>query len=145
MRPQIQRPTKQALQWTGDNLQEVNDLLDDFAISTGVAGGVLRLLGIGGLELTVQLGETLLLDGSSLGIIRNSISKPGDAFVIWKGSNLEEFAQFLKNYKVRMAVAGNALLIHGGHKPLILSQGDRLYNREGQIVVSIKGKDHLDG
>lgn len=143
MRPQAHRPTKQALQWTGDNLGDVESLLDAHVAHASSAGGKLRIIGIGlALDVTLELGDTLIVDQDRLGIVRYSSGVTDKQFVVWSGDNLEEFTQFLQAFKVRMAVAGDALLIHGGTNPIILSRGDRLVKRDGQIVVSIRGKDH---
>lgn len=138
----IAKPTRQTLQWDGDNLHEVESALEDYVTSISAGGGVLKIIGMGGLELAIQLGDVLLVEEGRIGIIRDSGKRNDHGFVTWKGSNIEEFAIFLKNHKVRMAIAGDALLIHGGTKPIILSRGDRLINRNGQIVVSIAGKQH---
>jgi hypothetical protein len=142
MRALNSRPSKQTIQWNGDNLLEIESALDGYVTHASSGGGVLKIIGIGGLELAVQLGETLIIEDGRIGIIRNSSEPKAHGFVTWKGSNIEEFAAFLKGHKVRMAVAGDALLIHGGTKPIILSRGDRLIHRDGQIVVSIAGKQH---
>lgn len=140
------QPSKQTLQWNGDNLLEVENLLDSHVTKASASNGALRLIGMGGLDITLSTGDTLIVDGDRLGVIRESRkSEKGQSFVIWKGANIEEFASFLKYYKVRMAVAGDHLLVYGGTKPLILKRGDRLINREGQIIVSVAGKDHNNG
>ena len=139
------QPQKQTIQWAGDNLPEVESALGDYVTNTTVGGGILRIIGIGGLDLTIQLGDILIVEDGRIGIIRESSKPQAEEHVTWKGSNIEDFARFLSGYKVNMAVAGDALLIHGGSKPIILSRGDRLLTRNGQVVVSIKGKDHPDG
>lgn len=137
-----QRPGKQTLQWRGDNLREVDALLDKHVTHSSQKGGKLRLIGMGGLDITLQLGDTLIVDGDRLGIVRHNSGVSDKPFVIWDGKNLEAFAAFLQGYKVQMAIAGDSLLIHGGTNPIILNRGDRLLKRDGQIVVSIRGKDH---
>jgi hypothetical protein len=127
--------------WDGDNAAEVEQLLGQHLARADKAGDKLTLIGIG-LSVELALGDTVLLDGERLGIVRAGVGIPED-FITWNGSNLPAFEAFLKPYGVNLLVEGERLSIYGGFQHIAtLNRGDRVERKNGQMVVSRAGKDH---
>jgi hypothetical protein len=127
--------------WDGDNAKEVESLLGDHLARADKAGDKLKLIGIG-LNVELGLGDTVLLDGDRLGIVRAGAGIAED-FIVWAGNNLPAFDEFLKPYGVYLIVQGERLSIYGGPQHIAtLNRGDRIERKNGQIVVSRVGKDH---
>lgn len=139
----------QVVQWKGDNVAEIERFLGNHLARADREGDSLKVVGIG-VNMEVNLGDSLLLDGDSLGVRRaNDFTKrQKETWVTWQGNNLDKVASFLKNYKVRLEVQGTKLGLFGDDRPLpwfILKRGDRLVNRGGEIIVSVAGQDHREG
>jgi hypothetical protein len=132
------RPT---VQWTGENAAEIESLLTSHLVRADKHGDKLTLIGIG-LNVELNLGDTVLLDGDRLGIVRAGVGIPED-FVTWAGDNLPAVEAFLQPYGVSLLVEGERLSIYGGFQHIAtLNRGDRVERKSGQMVVSRVGKDH---
>jgi hypothetical protein len=133
------RPTAQ---WKGDNAQEIEHLLRDFVVRADCDGDRCRLIGLKGLNILLEPGDSVIVEGSRLGVLRQSRHTPNPE-VTWEGSNLEAVAAFLERWKVRLEVVGVGLFLYSGREPpIVLALGDKLIQRHGRIVVSKAGKDH---
>jgi hypothetical protein len=129
------------IRWNGDNAAEVERLLSNHLARADKHGDKLQLIGIG-LNVELNLGDTLVLDGDRLGIVRANAGAVQD-FVTWTGANLPAFEEFLKPYGVNLLVEGERLSIYGGFQHIAtLNRGDRVERKNGQIIVSRAGKDH---
>ena len=130
-----------SVQWTGDNAAEIEGFLSNHLARADKHGDKLQLIGIG-LNVELGLGDTLLLDGDRLGIVRAGAGIAED-FITWRGDNLPAFAEFLKPYGVELLVEGERLSIYGGFQHIAtLGRGDRVERKNGQLAVSRAGKDH---
>lgn len=133
-----------ALIWDGDNAAEIEQLLSRRHIARAdKVGDKLRLIAIG-LNVELNLGDTVLLDGDRLGIVRAGAGIPDlyPELVVWAGDNLPAFEEFLKPYGVNLLVEGERLSIYGGFQHIAtLNRGDRVERKNGQMVVSRAGKD----
>lgn len=133
-----------SLVWDGDNATEIEGMLNQHLVRADKAGDKLALIGIG-LNVTLDLGDTVMLDGDRLGIVRagSGISDLHPELVVWAGDNLPAFEEFLKPYGVNLLVEGERLSIYGGFQHIAtLNRGDRVERKNGQMVVSRVGKDH---
>lgn len=133
-----------SLVWDGDNAAEIEGMLNRHLVRTDKDGDKLALIGIG-LNVSLDLGDTVLLDGDRLGIVRagSGVSDLYPEMVVWAGNNLPAFEEFLKPYGVNLLVEGERLSIYGGFQHIAtLNRGDRVERKNGQMVVSRVGKDH---
>ncbi len=133
------------VQWTGDNAREIEHLLRQFVVRADLEGEKCRVIGLRGLNLLLEPGDSLILEGERVGVIRASReSALAEPCLMWKGDNLREAAEFLKAYKVRPDVVGTDLFLYGGNdpKPIVLHRGDCLIERHNRIIISKAGKDH---
>ena len=134
-----------AIQWDGDNVAEIERFLSAHLARADKHGDKLRLIGIG-LNVELNLGDSLMLDGDRLGIVRAGAKAPADLYpelVVWAGDNLPAVEAFLKPYGVTLLVEGERLSIYGGFQHIAtLNRGDRVERKSGQMVVSRIGKDH---
>lgn len=141
------RPT---VQWKGDNVRDVERLLAGYLVRADRAGEKLRLVGLG-INVTLEPGDSLILDSDAkapgrrfprVGVQRATVKgKRAESFVTWKGDNVTQIADFVSGYKVELVVMGENLHLIGS-ETVILKRGDRLVDRNGQIVVSVAGKQH---
>lgn len=130
--------------WDGDNAKEIERLLSHHLARADKAGDKLRLIGIG-LNVELSLGDTVLLDGDRLGIVRAGAGVPDlyPEMVVWAGDNLSAFEEFLKPSGIHLLVEGERLSIYGGFQHIAtLNRGDRVERKNGQMHVSRVGKDH---
>ena len=58
------------IQWQVDNLREFEEFLEPFHTRMKREGDSLLLQGHGGMNITLDPGDCLLLDGESLGVVR---------------------------------------------------------------------------
>lgn len=130
-----------AVQWNGDNAAEIEQLLCQHLVRADKHCDKLRLIGIG-LNVELGLGDSIMMDGDRMGIVRAGSQIPS-AVLTWDGTNVPAFNEFLAPYSVWLAVQGELLCIYGGDQMFAaLNRGDRLEARNGQIHVSRAGKDH---
>lgn len=130
------------LQWKGDNVAEIEKLLGNHLARADKEGDKLHLIGIG-LNIEVALGDSVIVDGDRLGILRANVKPQPDPFIVWTGANVDEFTAFLKPYGVWLAVTGEKLSIYGGNLHFAtMGRGDRITISGGNVVVSRAGKDH---
>lgn len=136
---------QRTIQWTGDNEQVIDDLLGrEHMVRADKHADKLHVHGIG-LDIMLELGDSLILDGDRLGVNRAPRANPLEqSFVTWTGSNMQEIVDFLAAYDVEIQVHGEGLYIKALNSPIVLGlgRGDRLVKRHGKIIVSIAGKDH---
>lgn len=134
------RPTAE---WTGDNATEIERLLRHHVARADKDGDRCRIRGIDGLDITLNLGDRIVIEGDRLGVLR-TVKVGADPTITWNGLNLGEVAKFLNTFQVRLDVIGVSLFIYGKGEPqpAVLQPGDRLIERKGMIVVSKAGKDH---
>jgi hypothetical protein len=134
------RPTAQ---WNGDNAQEIEHLLRHHVARADKDGDCCHIIGLQGLDIRLNPGDRLVVEGDRLGVLRTAITAP-DPTITWEGANVPEIARFLSTFKVRLDVIGNTLFIYGEgeNAPAVLNRGDRLIQRQGMIVVSKAGKEH---
>jgi hypothetical protein len=133
------------VQWKGDNAQEVEQLLQGHLARADQVGDHLLIRGLG-IHLELSLGDSLMLDGDRLGVRRSAGAAPlQESSVTWKGDNVKEIARFMTDYQVEYLVMGECLHIIAAQETVVLGRGDRLVKRDGQIVVSIAGKQHRYG
>jgi len=130
----------QVVQWRGDNAHEADRLVSHLhQARADKDGSKLRVVGLG-LNVELDLGDSLILDGDRLGILRASTEKPtAETWITWQGNNREKVATFLKAYQVRLEQDGRRLKLYGDRTPVpwfTLDLGDRLIKRDGQIIVS---------
>lgn len=134
------RPT---VQWRGDNAAEVEHLLRNHLARADKHGDKLHVMGLGGLDITLELGDSVVIEDDRLGVMRRQPQEGPEQWVTWDGNNLGKVAQFLIGWDVRPDVVGADLFLYaktGGY--LVLKRGDRLVKRHGEIVISKGGKDH---
>ena len=130
-----------SLTWDGDNAQLFEQFLSQHLVRADKHGDKLHLIGIG-LNVELALGDRIMLDGDRLGIVRAGGLMPPDVLV-WDGTNVPAFNEFLSHAGVWLLGEGEYLTIYAGSQPMAtLNRGDRLEKREGQIAVSRAGKDH---
>jgi hypothetical protein len=140
MRPRV-------VQWRGDNAAEVDHLLRAHIARADQERDKLRIIGLhtgDGLNIEVNLGDTLIVDGDRLGIRRAASDQPLlERSVIWHGNNIGQVKDFLKRYAVRIEVSGSRLELYGDPDSKVpwfsLRIGDALVHRDGQIIVSKAG------
>jgi hypothetical protein len=130
----------QIVQWRGDNADEADHLVSSAHLARADKDGAkLRVVGVG-LNIELDLGDSLILDGDRLGVLRHATEKPmKETGVTWQGNNLQKVKDFLKTYQVRFAQDGRRLKLYGDnsdHPWFILDLGDQLLKRDGQIIVS---------
>lgn len=134
------RPT---VQWKGDNAPEIEKLLNAFVVRADKDGNRCRLIGLKGLNIVLEPGDSVTIEGLRLGVLRSSRKSAPDPEITWEGGNLAAVAEFLKTFKVRLDVVGVGLFLYSNREPpIVLAPGDKLIKRHGQIVVSKAGKDH---
>ncbi len=131
------------LRWTGNNTDQLSKLLADFHARAEPDGATLHLVGIG-LNTHISVGDTLIIEGSRLGIRRDKPQQKDEKYVTWEGDNLLEIDDFLLLYGVRIEVISDRLLIHGGHELIAsIGRGDRITKASsGDIVISRAGQHH---
>jgi len=124
-------------QWKGDNLPEIENLLGQHLARARKEGDKLHLTGLG-LDTTAELGDTIMVDGDRLGILRAATSTPTkEEFLTWEGGNVPQFEAFLKGQGLTFVVTGRNLEAYAGlQRVLLLQKGDRIIKRDGQIIVS---------
>lgn len=131
--------------WNGENVADVERFLSAHLVRADKHGDKLTLIGIG-LNVELGLGDSIMLDGDRLGIVRAGAPAPTALYpemVVWAGNNLPDFDTFLKPYGVSLLVEGERLSIYGGFQHIAtLNRGDRIEKRNGQMHVSRAGKDH---
>lgn len=134
--------TRPTAQWTGDNLAEIERLLREHLVRADKVGERCHLVGLG-LNTALDLGDSVVLEGDRLGIIR-ATGPIADKEVTWTGANVQAMADFLRDYKVRVDTIGPTLHLYGGNdpKPLVLHRGDKLIERHGTIIISKAGVGH---
>lgn len=132
------------VQWTGDNEREIEHLLRDFVVRADRDGDRCRVIGLKGLNLMLEPGDSLILEGERVGVLRATRAEAAEPCMMWKGDNPREAAEFLKAYKVRVDIVGADLFLYGGNnpKPIVLHRGDCLIERHNRIIISKAGKDH---
>jgi|AGTN01.3.fsa_nt_gi hypothetical protein len=134
------RPT---VQWQGDNAKEIERFLSAFVVRADRDGENCRLIGLKGLNIVLAPGDSVVVEGERLGVLRSAKTGEQDPEVTWEGSNLQEVANFMKRWKVRLEVVGVGLFLYSGREPpIVLKPGDKLIERHGKIVISKAGKDH---
>lgn len=129
--------------WRGDNLAEVERLLQEHHASVLKNGDRLEILAEG-LCVTLNLGDQLVLEGDQLGVVRPATKVP-DPEVTWDGNNVFEMSRFLSAFEVRCELKGHTLFIHdllGREKPARIDPGDKIISRNGTPVVSKAGQHH---
>lgn len=135
----------QVAQWKGDNVPEIQGLLNNHHVRVDKEGEYLHVQGIG-LDTTLRLGDSMIVDGDRMGIMRASTDKPlTEDSVTWTGDNLPDVAAFVKAYGLTLGVSGwlrKLNLFAGPQCVLSLNKGDKLIKRDGQIIVSVAGKNH---
>lgn len=135
---------RRTVEWTGDNVVEIERLLTDHVVRAEKAGDQCHIQGADELSLTLNLGDRIAVEGDRLGIFRKDAVRP-DPEVTWTGTNVEEMARFLSGYEVRVELIADVLCIHdarGQEKVAIVNRGDKLIERGGMLIVSKAGKDH---
>jgi hypothetical protein len=133
----------QTIRWNGENLAEVQRLLQAHTVHASKHGDILCIIDEG-LGITLNLGDELLLNGDQLGVRRLEVKLP-DPEIIWDGNNVFEMSRFLSGWGVRCELRGTTLYIHdmsGREKPACLNPGDKIIDRNGTHVVSKAGRDH---
>jgi hypothetical protein len=135
---------RRVVQWQGDNAEEAERLLSNHLARADKHGDKLHLIGLG-INVELNLGDSLILDGDRIGIQRAATKEPlVEEFVTWTG-DLPAVERFLKRYVVRLEVRGTLLALFGDDSGIpwfVLSQGDRLVKRDGQIIISKLGNHH---
>jgi hypothetical protein len=136
----LMRPT---VQWNGENAEQIEHLLRNHVARADKEGDRCRIRGIDGLNITLGLGDRLVIEGDRLGVLR-SAKATADPTITWDATNLAAIVQFLAAYKVRFDVVFETLFIYGEGEtqPAVLNKGDRLIERKGVVIVSKAGKDH---
>lgn len=134
------------VQWKGDNQGEVENLLAHHLARTVVEGSTLYITGIDGLHVEADLGDWIQVRGDSLGVQRPPRAGE-DRFVIWKGDNVVEISEFVKEWQhIHISVTGSQLLMQWDGREAFINRGDRLLIRNlksgSQLYVSRAGKDH---
>lgn len=137
--------SRATVEWKGDNLKEIEHVLRRHVVHAEKEGTRCLITGADEMNLSLELGDRIAVEGDKLGIFRrNPVNQP-DPEVIWTGSNVEQMARFLQGYEVRVELIADVLCIHdanGREKPAILNRGDKLIERGGMLIVSKAGKDH---
>jgi hypothetical protein len=129
------------IQWTGDNVAEIERALADHLARADKHGDKLHLIGIG-LNVELGLGDSILMDGDRMGIVRAGAPMPLTE-ITWDGTNVPAINDFLDATGVWLLVEGEILSIYGGNQLFAaLNRGDRIEKKAGQIVISRAGKDH---
>lgn len=129
------------VQWNGENAAEIERLLSAHLARADKHGDKLQLIGIG-LNIELSLGDSIMLDGDRLGVVRAGAPLPPER-ITWDGTNVLAFNEFLQPYGVWMLVEGEMLSIYGGSTLFaVLNRGDFIEKRNGQMHVSRAGKDH---
>lgn len=132
-------------QWKGDNAREIEHLLRRHVAHAEKAGDLCRITGANKLDITLNLGDRVVVDGDRLGVFRQTTQTRPDPEVLWTGINMADVAKFLIGYDVRVEVIGDTIFIHdarGHEKSLALKRGDKLIERSGMLIHSRGGKDH---
>jgi len=136
---------RRTVEWKGDNVKEIERVLRHHVVRAEKAGECCVLTGADKLNLVLNLGDRIAVDGDRLGIFRRASPTTVDPEVIWTGTNVETMARFLQGYAIRVELLQDMLFIHdvnGKEKPARLSPGDKLIERGGMLIVSKAGKDH---
>ncbi len=131
------------VQWKGDNLPEVQNLLRDHEAHATKLGEVCYITAEG-LNIKLDPGDQIIRSGDQLGVIR-PVTKAPDPEITWDGNNVFEMSRFLCEHQVRCELRGYTLYIHdlrGIEQPAGLEPGDKIINRNGMLVVSKAGRDH---
>lgn len=136
--------SRATVEWKGDNTAEVESLLQRHVARADREGDLCHIRGIDGLDLMLQPGDHLTVEGDRLGVFRQGKPAP-EPEVTWTGINMAEVAQFIHRFHVeRVEVVGNDLMLYapGDIRPTVATRGDKLIERGGWLVVSKAGKDH---
>jgi hypothetical protein len=127
--------------WNGENVAEIECMLAGHLARADKHGDKLHLIGIG-LNVELGLGDSVLLDGDRLGIVRVGDPMPPDV-ITWDGTNVPAINEFLAPYHVWLAVQGEMLCVYGGSELIAaMNRGDRIEKIGSQIHISRAGKDH---
>lgn len=135
--------SRATVEWKGDNEQEIERLLREHLARADRECDQCRIRGIDGLNITLNPGDRIMVEGDRLGVLRE-VNGAADPTITWDGRSLPAMVKFLATYKVRLDVIDVTLFIYGEGEPqpAVLQPGDRLIERRGMIVVSKAGKDH---
>jgi hypothetical protein len=142
------RPT---VLWRGDNVKDVERLLAGYLVRADREGEKLLVRGLG-INVTLEPGDTLILDRDERALGRRfprvgiqrapTKGRPAELFVTWKGDNVAEIGRFVSAYQVELMVVGENLHLIGKAETIVLKRGDRVLERNGQLVISVAGKTH---
>lgn len=133
------------VEWKGDNVKEIERVLRNHVVRAEKAGDRCVITGADELNLVLNLGDRIAVEGDRLGIFRKTPEAAPDPEVIWTGTNVDTMARFLQGYAIRVELIQDMLFIHdlnGKEKPARLNPGDKLIERGGMLIVSKAGKDH---
>lgn len=137
------------VQWKGDNRAEIEQaLVNHYVRVLPGEDKSIHLSGLGGLDIQVQLGETIEVrlrgDGLFDGIGVHRLPDPGvDPEIVWRGDNAGAIAEFVKQHGCDMRVVGDDLTLHWDAEYVRLHRGDKLFRRGGRYLgVSRAGRDH---
>lgn len=132
------------VQWQGDNPGEIEDFLCEFVVRADQLGEQCHIIGIDGLHVVLELGDSLVIDHGKLGVIRHPKgSGVNDPELTWDGNYLAA-SKFLEDYKVTLQVVGQDLHLINERVRVPVRRGDKLIIRNDHIVVSVAGQDHLN-
>jgi hypothetical protein len=135
---------RQSVQWQGDNADQIERLLREHVARADKEGDQCRIRGVDGLNIVLELGDRITIDGDRLGVLRKAVAD-AEPMVVWTGTNLREIAEFLKTFQVRLDVVGQTLFVYeifNAQPAVLLQPGDRMIDRANQIIVRKAGKDH---
>lgn len=133
---------RRTAQWKGDNVAEIERLMSAIVARADKQGDKLHIIGLGGLDVTLELGDSVILEGKRLGVRRARTDPPlQESYVTWQGDNVGQIAQFLGDYDLRIDVVGADLYLYGAEM-VVLKRGDRVVRRDGLLLVSKAGAGH---
>jgi hypothetical protein len=135
---------QRTVQWTGDNAAEIESMLSDHVARADKYGDRCVIIGINGMHVDLELGDSIVVDGDHLGVIRHKKGTPvADPEMIWDG-NTQRMAAFLIDFELAIEVIGDDLYLRGTgeRKPVVVKRADKLIKRHGNLIVSRAGKDH---
>lgn len=133
---------QRTVQWQGDNTGEVEHFLSQFVVRADKCGDQCHIVGINGMNVVLELGDSVVLDKGKLGVIRHPKGMPiEDPEMTWAGDYMAA-AKFLESYKVGLQLVGEDLHLFNSTARVPVHRGDKLILRDNHIVVSIEGRDH---
>lgn len=132
------------VEWRGDNAREIERFLNRYVVRVDQSGDQLRVMGLGGLDLILKVGDKIMVDVElkQVGVMRRDAIAACPR-VTWRGDNAAEVYRFVQDFGVEINVVGDDLwLLPQGQQFIVMNRGDEIVKNGNTLAVSVAGQDH---